>query len=178
MSIRKRARSPLLSELVAAWSKDLRGLTRHPKKLKGWKSATEELLEVFRATGPTARKEIIDTSFELRDVFPDVITQEWFDGWLNLFLLEEEIEEDDPKSFEDAIARARQDVDLLFGDSLSAEEIKERLLSPLPKPAEDRPSLEELRFQWISRWIAPSKESKRKVNEWGKLIGFVGEYMV
>ena len=97
---------------------------------------------------------------------------------MNCFQIEEDIEDKDPVSVDDAISRARQDVDSLLSD-MTSNEIRRHLFSPISELHEKhRLSPEQLESQWMRRWINPSERIKRDLNEWGQVIGFVGEYLV
>jgi hypothetical protein len=94
---------------------------------------------------------------------------------LEKFALEREIESKDPVSFDDAVSRARSDVELLFTEL--PDDSMRHFFSTLPVDTEagGRPSHEEL---WMRRWITPLEGPKRALNEWSNLVGFTGEYLV
>ena len=85
-------------------------------------------------------------------------------------------ENNDPVSFDDAVSRVRQNIDSLFSD-IAGYDIGRHFFSPISN-AEEEGRLKELETQWMSRWITPLGRAKRRVDEWSKLIGFAGEYLV
>ena len=162
--------------------------TNNPRKLithqKKWKtprymmSLAEKMDELIRTPGETAREEILSLNLMIHDMDPSARREEHIESLVAQFELEREIEKNDPVSFDDAVSRARQDVDSLFSD-ITSDDIGRHFFSPLSnEEVKGRPRLEELKAKWMSRWIASSKAEKRRVDEWSKLIGFAGEYLV
>lgn len=129
--------------------------------------------ELLRTPGADARNQILEYLFQMHKYLPQSFTEETVNRWVDVFEDEENVENTDPISVNDAIARARQDVDTLFS-KIASKDVKEYIFSPIPQPdAKRRPTHEELACQWMSRWIR-----KRKVPEWGRVVGFAGEYLV
>ena len=91
---------------------------------------------------------------------------------------EREIESKDPVSFDDATARVRQDIESLFSD-ISVNDIRRHFFTPCPDgDVKGRMSHQELEARWMNRWITPLEGNKRSPDEWSKLVGFAGEYLV
>lgn len=128
--------------------------------------------------GRNARETILNCKLNLHDIFPSPESAESLAATLETFEQEEIIESKDPTSFEDALARVRNDVDSLFVD-LSGDDIQAHIFSELPnKNRNGRPSLDELEAQWMQRWITPQDGHKPAMDEVSKLVGFAGEYLV
>ena len=160
---------------------NIKSLTVHEKiwkkpwYLKTFKDRMEELLMI---PGKKGREEIVELIFELHKCFPADWTEERINEWMDSFQIEEDIEDNDPVSIDDAITRARQDVDSLLSD-MTSNEMRKHLFSPVSEVDEThRPSPEQLESQWMRRWINSSEGIKRDFKEWGQVIGFVGEYLV
>lgn len=142
-------------------------------------SVVAQVDELLRTPGPTAREELLQIKLMLHGLNPSAEGERQIAAMVDEFELELQIENKDPVSFENAVCRVRQDVDSLF-NTIVDDDIHERFFSPLSNTevVETRPTLEELEARWMSRWIEGSEDTKRRVDEWGKLIGFVGEYLV
>jgi hypothetical protein len=160
---------------------NLKSLTVHEKRRKKpWymKTLNDRMQELFTTPGKKAREEIVETIFGLHQCFPADWTDERINEWIDCFQIEEDIEDNDPVSVDDAISRARQDVDSLLSD-MTPDELRRHLFSPVSELDEKRrPSPEQLESQWMTRWINPSESTKRDFKEWGQVIGFTGEYLV
>ena len=160
---------------------NLKSLTVHEKKWKTpWylKTIEDRMQELLTTPGKKGRKESVELIFELHKWFPADWTEERINKWIDHFQIEEDIEDKDPVSVDDAISRARQDIDSLFSD-MTSNEMRRHLFSPIPELDENhRLSAEQLESQWMRRWINPSEGTKRDFKEWGQVIGFVGEYLV
>ena len=159
-----------------------RKLVTHQKIRKPAKSSMSvvaQVDELLRTPGPTAREELLQIKLMLHGLNPSAEGERQIAAMVDEFELELQIENKDPVSFENAVCRVRQDVDSLF-NTIVDDDIHERFFSPLSNTevVETRPTLEELEARWMSRWIEGSEDTKRRVDEWGKLIGFVGEYLV
>ena len=159
----------------------LKSLTVHEKKRKmPWylKTFEDRMEESLMMPGKKGREEIVEQIFKLHKYFPDIWTEERINEWMDCFQIEEDIEDNDPASIDDAVSRARQNIDSLFSD-MTSNEMRTHLFSPISELDEKhRPNTEQLESQWIRRWINPSGDIKRDFKEWGQVIGFVGEYLV
>jgi hypothetical protein len=160
---------------------NLKSLTVHGKKWKKpWymKTIQDRMKESFLMPGKKGREEILELIFSLQKYSPDIWTEERINEWMDCFQIEEDIENNDPVSIDDAISRARQDIDSLFSDMTSSE-MRMHLFSSVPELDQNhRPNPEQLESQWMGRWISPFEGTKRDFKEWGQVVGFVGEYLV
>jgi hypothetical protein len=156
-----------------------RQLVTHQKKKKtpGYlMSLSAKIDELFRTPGEAAREEILSLHLTMHGMNPSSDGEQRIVSLLEHFEVEREIEDNDPVSFDDAISRVRQDIDGLFNDI--AGDVGRYFFSPLCNAEKRSRSKEELEAQWMSRWINPLNGDKRRMDEWGKLIGFAGEYLV
>ena len=149
------------------------------------KTIEDQWHELSTTPGRKARDEIVKMIFLLHELSPAEWTDERVDSLMDRFQIEQDIESNDPVSLDDAISRTRQDVHSLFCD-MTSDEMKTRLFSPISEGTSEnmtpttfhRPSPKQLESQWLSRWINPTDDTKRDFKEWGKVIGFAGEYLV
>jgi hypothetical protein len=96
------------------------------------------------------------------------------------FEQEEMIEKNDPKTLMEAIARVLEDVDDLFYE-MEVSALRSHFFSSIAKatPVLDRRTPEEHRSRWMTRWVLGGPEGrKRATDQWTKLVGFTGEYLV
>jgi hypothetical protein len=158
-----------------------RYLVTHQKKRKRPKylrSVIEELNELSETAGDKAREELLSIRLSIHDMNPSREGAKNIALLLTSFELEKKIENNDPISFDDAVSRVQQDVDRLFSD-IAGDDIGRRFFSAFTHvEAQGRPSHTELEARWMTRWITPLEGPRRGVDEWSKLIGFAGEYLV
>jgi len=156
-------------------------LTRHPKPRSRdirYMSTAQRIQELMETPGRNARESIVNLRLEFHDMFPSPESAKSIAATLETFEQEEIIESNDPTSFEDALARVRQDVDSLFVD-LAGDDIQAHFFSELPNTERNgRPGLDEIEAQWMHRWITSPDGRKRTADEVSKLVGFAGEYLV
>lgn len=157
-----------------------RKLTTHPKKRKLNKNHTslnDRLEELSTSANPANREELLKILLMLHERFPSEESQRHLESWVNRFELEEKIEMDDPVSIDEAITRVLKDVDTLF-NATAEEALHSHFFSDiaLASSTTGRPDVES---QWMTRWVSKGREgTKRRLDEWTKLIGFTGEYLV
>ena len=160
---------------------EARKLVTHPKKRRPSKrsmNAHDMLQELLKTPGEKAREEILSITLSMHEMNPSTDGDQRIESMLANFDLEREIESKDPVSFDDAISRVRQDVESLFIDR-DVDDIWQQFFSPYHNgDVQGRISPEELEAQWMSRWITPLEGRKRTIDEWCKLVGFAGEYLV
>lgn len=133
--------------------------------------------ELFRTPGQNAREEILQTTLICHDFYPSAESARRIASLMDGFEHEIQIENNDPVTFDGALSRVRKDVDSLCSDTAVIHELFSLSILDTEVP-EGRPSLEDLEAQWMSRWIKGPEGTKRRVDEWSKLIGFTGEYLV
>jgi hypothetical protein len=171
----------LLAQPGAGGTNTLKSLTVHQKKFKKpWylKTFQDRIEELLTTTGRKARTETVEMIYELHKWSPANWPQERINDMIDCFEIEGDIEDNDPASVDDAISRARNDVDSVLSH-MTSDEMKTYLFSPVSESDDThRPSFEQLESQWMSRWINPSEGIKRDFKEWGQVIGFAGEYLV
>jgi hypothetical protein len=141
-------------------------------------SITERVEEMYKTSGDVARTEITKTLLVVHELHPSDDSARNIVSMLEDFALEEKIESNDPVSFDDAVSRARSDVDLLFTEL--PDDSMRHFFSPLQvdTTSRGRPSHKEIEAQWMKRWITAREGPKPALNKWTNLIGFVGEYLV
>ena len=89
------------------------------------------------------------------------------------------IEKNDPKTLEEAIARVLEDMDdLFYGMEVSAL-LSHFFSSIKTTPTYDQPILEGHGSRWMTRWIVRGPgHTERPLDQWIRLVGFTGEYLV
>lgn len=160
---------------------DTNELTRHnSKKRKTSKPSTRLVdgIDKLKAPGESGRQAILQMKLAAHERYPSAESALSIASLTEQFEREREIERKDPVSFEEAVIRVQHDIDLLF-QRISLEEIGGLFFSPISGHGEIGPkSTEEIEAHWMTRWITPFEGQKRGVDEWWKLIGFTGEYLV
>jgi hypothetical protein len=160
---------------------ETRKLVTHQKKRRLSKRSmnTHDMLqELLKTPGEKAREEILSITLSMHEMNPSADGDQRIASMLANFDLEREIESKDPVSFDDAVSRVRQDVESLFIDR-DVDDIWRQFFSPCHKgDVQGRVTPEELEAQWMSRWITPLEGPKRTMDEWSKVVGFAGEYLV
>ena len=169
---------------VAGDSTDTCQLTTHQKRRrlpKNSRNVSDEMDELFQSSGEKAREGILSYTLRMHERFPSTLGEQNISSLLDNFDRERAIESHDPVSFDDAISRVRQDIRFLIND-IADQDPHQHFFSPLPAAGvlgqRGRITLEDLEAQWMSRWVEPPDGPKRGMDEWSKLIGFVGEYLV
>ena len=160
-------------------------LTRHnskkkrpPKRSKA--SLLERMHELYKAPGESARQAILQIKLAAHESYPSIESALSIASLTEQFEREREIERKDPVSFEEAVNRVQHDVNLLF-QKIKPDEVQRIFFSPVSEFDYGSPgprSPEDIEAQWMARWITPFEGQKRGVDEWCKLIGFTGEYLV
>ena len=176
----------------------LKSLTVHKKASK--KPVQDPWHELITSPGTKARDAIVKHVFSLHELNPAEAaewTDERVDRLMDRFLIEQDIEYNEPVSLHDAIYRTLQDVHSLFCE-MTSDEMNRRLFSPISEGIGElvtsantvtpstfhenyRPSSTQIESQWMSRWIYPTVDGtkrERDFKEWGQVIGFAGEYLV
>lgn len=134
------------------------------------------------STHPGDRAGILNHHLMMNEIFPSPNSEERIAAWVDRFEHEEEIEKGDPDTVAEAITRVVEDVDLLFR-GMKEGDIRCHFFSGVqianPFLEARRPTLEEHKAQWMTRWIEQGPGGrKRRNDEWSKLVGFTGEYLV
>jgi hypothetical protein len=137
------------------------------------KSLNERLEALTCSPDPSDREQLLQTLLMLHERFPSDESQRHVETWVSRLELERQIARDsDPVTFDQAIARARQDVDSLF-DGKDKDAIRSHLFSVLSTEAEPLSGRSDVESRWMTRWVLG-----RRVDKWSKLVGFAGEYLV
>lgn len=159
-------------------------LTRHNSKKKRPPKPSTALLEsmdeLYKAPGESARQAILQMKLAAHERYPSVESALSIASLTEQFEREREIERKDPVSFEEAVNRVQHDVNLLF-QNIKPDEVQRIFFSPVSEfdcGSSGPKSLEDIEARWMARWITPFEGQKRGVDEWCKLIGFTGEYLV
>lgn len=143
-----------------------------PKGSRYRKSLVERSREDIRKPGERGRTALLKL-LKWVDTVEEYKVSEMM--WCRRFEEEREIEGRDPTTIDEAIIRARKDIESIFTDAAAAL----RVFEPLPAiKLRDRATLEELEALWMKRWIKPLEGMKRDEADWKKLVGFAGEYLV
>jgi hypothetical protein len=158
-----------------------RELTPQPKRQRVTRSkSTQEspkavIERAYQKPGEEGRKEILEIHRCLKQheiKLPELRT---------LLDEEREMESQDPKTFEEAIERIKEEMKCTF-EVLDEDGIWSRFLAMDTSPQAPNhigKLFEDRRGRWLERWIeAPNEDEPRAQSEWAKLIGFVGEYLV
>ena len=137
------------------------------------KSLNERLEALTCSPDPSDREQLLQTLLTLHETFPSDESQRHVETLVSRLELERQIARDsDPVTFDQAIARARQDVDSLF-DGKDKDAIRSHLFSVLSTEAEPLSGRSDVESRWMTRWVLG-----RRVDKWSKLVGFAGEYLV
>jgi hypothetical protein len=158
--------------LIEQKIRELKVYKKPPKVSKYRKSLMEQAREEIRKPGERGRTALLKI-LKFLDTDEEYKISEMM--WCRLFEQEREIEGRDPITFDEAIARVGKDIESTFTDAAAAL----RAFEPLPDiKLRDRATLEELEALWIMRWIKPPDRPKRDEDDWKRLVGFAGEYLV
>ena len=130
---------------------------------------------------PGDRAGVLSHHLMMNKIFPSLYNEERISSCVDRFKYKQQIEKGDPNTLAEAITRVMEDVDLLFRGMREGRDIRPHFFSGVRVPSfyDNPPSLEEYKSQWMTRWIENGPGgTKRSNDEWSKLVGFSGEYIV